>query len=179
MLGFQNLLLFIQEHLCVSPPAFLTISRCKKFPNLNLIYLFVSLNLISFASVIFYCICYCCKYLSCRQAGRTAWTVKDTRPFNFVNSKKAEKSMCLCSLKFYLTPLSSKEYRRDASLDECLTASVELLLPSKVLKKSWEHSLVQSNGREARICFPTKRISQTFLRIPPSIFFTRRILLRN
>ena len=33
------------------------------------------------------CICCYCKYLSSRRAGRTARTVEEIRPLNFVNSK--------------------------------------------------------------------------------------------
>ena len=55
---------------------------------------------------------------------------------------------------------SSEEYRRDISLEECSAASVELLVPLKIL---WEQALIQNKGRETRIDFPTKQISQTFL----------------
>ena len=90
--------------------------RCKRLPNLILMHLLVSLNLVPFALVIFHClilnfpptkkvpvlidclisawyelawfsdcICCCCKYFSCRQAGRTAWAVEDIRSINFVS----------------------------------------------------------------------------------------------
>ena len=89
--------------------------RCKRLPNLILKHPFVSLNLDTFVLLIFHrlilnfpptkevpvltdflilsqawlsdCISCCCKYLSCRRAGRTAWTVEDIRPINFVDSK--------------------------------------------------------------------------------------------
>ena len=60
MLESQTWLLLIPEHLYVSSP-FRTISpqltpRCKRLPNLILMHLFVSLNLVPFALVIFHCL---------------------------------------------------------------------------------------------------------------------------
>ena len=61
MLELQTLLLLIPEHFYVSSPPFLTIFRqltphCKTLPNLILMHLFVSLNLVPFALVIFHCL---------------------------------------------------------------------------------------------------------------------------
>ena len=120
MLESQTLLLLFPEHLYVSSPPFLTIfpkvtPHCKRLPNLILMHLFVSLNLVLFALVIFHCLILNfppmkeipvltdCLILSLpgmnrlgivivfvfvvNTLGRTAWTVEDIRPINFVNSK--------------------------------------------------------------------------------------------
>ena len=71
--------------------------------------------------------------------------------------------MGYCSLKFPLASFPLKEYRRDMSLDECLTTSIELLVPLIVLKKFWEQVLIQIKGRETRKDIPTKQISHNFL----------------
>ena len=57
----QTLLLLVPEHLRADPALFPTISpqltpRCKKLLNLILMHLFVSLNLVPFALVIFHCL---------------------------------------------------------------------------------------------------------------------------
>ena len=61
MLKSKTWLLLIPEHLSVSSPPFLFISlqlkpRCKRRPNLTLMHLFVSLNLVPLALVIFHCL---------------------------------------------------------------------------------------------------------------------------
>ena len=56
----------------------------------------------------------------------------------------------------------SEEYHRDISLDECSTASMELLIPLIVLKISWEQALIRNKGSETRKDFLTKQTSQTF-----------------
>ena len=61
MLESQTWLLLIPEHLYVSSPTFLTIfpqltPRSKWLPNLISMHLFVSLNLVPFALVIFHCL---------------------------------------------------------------------------------------------------------------------------
>ena len=61
MLESQTLLLLISEYLYISSPSFLTMFRqlapcCKRLPNLILMQLFVSLNLVPFALVIFHCL---------------------------------------------------------------------------------------------------------------------------
>ena len=61
MIKSKTWLLLIPEHLSVSSPPFLFISfqlkpRCKRRPNLTLMHLFVSLNLVPFALVIFHCL---------------------------------------------------------------------------------------------------------------------------
>ena len=61
MLESQTWLLLIAEHLYVSSPPFLTIfpqltPRSKWLPNLISMHLFVSLNLVPFALVIFHCL---------------------------------------------------------------------------------------------------------------------------
>ena len=61
MLESQTWLLLIPEHLYVSSPPFLTIfpqltPRSKWLPNLISMHLFVSLNLVPFALVIFHCL---------------------------------------------------------------------------------------------------------------------------
>ena len=55
------LAVLIPEHLYVSSPPFLTFSpqlipRCKRLPNLILMHLLLSLNLVPFALVIFHCL---------------------------------------------------------------------------------------------------------------------------
>ena len=59
-----------------------------------------------------------------------------------------------CSLKFPLC-FASEEYRQVISLDECSTASTELLILSMVLEIPWEQALNQKKGRETRKYFPT------------------------
>ena len=61
MLELQTLLLLIPEHLYVSSPPLLTISPqltpcCRRLPNLILMDLFVSLNVVPFALVNFHCL---------------------------------------------------------------------------------------------------------------------------
>ena len=61
MLESQTSLLLIPEHFYISSPPFLTIfpqlTPCfKRLPNVILIHLFVSLNLVPFALVIFHCL---------------------------------------------------------------------------------------------------------------------------
>ena len=58
------------------------------------------------------------------------------------------------SLKFPLC-FASEEYRQVISLDECSTASTELLIPSMVLEISWEQALNQKKVRETRKDFQT------------------------
>ena len=57
----------------------------------------------------------------------------------------------------------SSRYRQDISLDECSSATVELLVPSIFLKISLGQPLIQNKVREISKDFSTKQISQTFL----------------